>query len=73
MKEEVEDVIILEGGDDEEDAEGVGRDAQQGGEVHPSGALTPPWLQLPLPWRSSMPSGILSRSPRVGPSPPKPP
>ena len=30
-------MIILEGGDDEEDAEGVGRDAQQGGEVHPSG------------------------------------
>ena len=24
-------------GGDEEDAEGVGRDAQQGGEVHPSG------------------------------------
>ena len=37
-KEEVEDVIILEGGDDEEDAEGVGRDTQQGGEVHPSGS-----------------------------------
>ena len=36
-KEEVEDVIVLEGGD-EEDAEGVGRDAQQGGRVHPSGA-----------------------------------
>ena len=29
-------MIVLEGGD-EEDAEGVGRDAQQGGEVHPSG------------------------------------
>ena len=36
VKEEVEDVIVLEGGD-KEDAEGVGRDAQQGGEVHPSG------------------------------------
>ena len=24
-------------GDDKEDAEGVGREAQQGGEVHPSG------------------------------------
>ena len=35
-KEEVEEVIIL-GGDDEEDVEGVGREAQQGGEVHPSG------------------------------------
>ena len=30
-----EDVIVLEG--DEVDDEGVGRDAQQGGEVHPSG------------------------------------
>ena len=36
-KEEVKEVIILEGGDDEENAEGVGRDVQQGGEVHPSG------------------------------------
>ena len=35
-QEEVEAVIVLEG-DDEEDAEGVGRDAQQGGEVYPSG------------------------------------
>ena len=34
--EEVEEVIIL-GGDDEEVAEGVGRDAQQGDEVYPSG------------------------------------
>ena len=36
MKEEVteEKVVVLEG--DDEDVEGVGRDAQQGGEVHPS-------------------------------------
>ena len=36
-KEEVteEEVVVLEG--DDEDVEGVGRDAQQGGEVHPSG------------------------------------
>ena len=30
-----EEVVVLEG--DEEDVEGVGREAQQGGEVHPSG------------------------------------
>ena len=57
----------------EEDDEGVGREAQQGGEVHPSGALTPHLLRLPLPWRSSRPSGMMFRSPRVGPSPPIPP
>ena len=36
-KEEVteEEVVVLEG--DEKDVEGVGREAQQGGEVHPSG------------------------------------
>ena len=36
-KEEVteEEVVVLEG--DDEDVEGVGRDAEQGGEVHPSG------------------------------------
>ena len=66
-----EDVIVLEG--DEADDEGVGMDSQQGGEGTHLGALIPSLLQLPLSWRSSMPSHMLFRSPRVGPFPPKPP
>ena len=37
MKEEVEEEEVIVLGDDKEDAEGVGREAQQVGEVHPSG------------------------------------
>ena len=36
VKEEVEEEVIVLG-DDKEDAEGVGKEAQQGGELHPSG------------------------------------
>ena len=72
-KEEVmeEVVVVLEG--DEEDVEGEGREAEQGGEVHPSGGTDTSLAAAALPWRSSIPSGMLSRSPRVEPSPPRPP
>ena len=73
MKGEVveEDVIVLEG--DDADDEGVERDAQQGGEVHPSGGTDTSLAAAALPWRSSMPLGMLFRSPRVGPFPPRSP
>ena len=60
-----EKIVELEG------AEGVGRAAEVGGGVPPTGAPLSPPQQL-LPQRSSMQLCMLLTSLQVGPSPPRP-
>ena len=73
VKEEVGEkveVIIL--GVDEDD-EGVGREAQQGSEVHPSGGTDFSLAEAASTLDIQNAISMLSESPRVGHSPPIPP
>ena len=67
-----EEMVVLEG--DEEDVEGVGREAEQGGEVHPSGgtdtslAAAAPTLQVQHPIKHAVQVSQGRASPPIPPS-----